>query len=274
MRLFDLTMLLPCPLSWKLVLLSAALAGCSRSSPPEAPPPPPVRVAAAADLASAFEELGRAFERTTGQKVTFSFASTGVLAKQLAEGAPFDLFAAANVAFVDQVVKAGACDGATQALYARGHIVLWTREGGVAPAASLEELADERFKRIAIANPEHAPYGMAAKQALQAAGLWERVQPRLVYGENVRQALQLAETGNVEAAFVSLSLVKGRQGGQWLQVEERLHAPLDQALVTCRRGASPAGGKAFADFIASAEGRGILRRYGFLLPGEPVSSAQ
>lgn len=271
---------LPAPLpwkrlSWKLLLLSAALAaGCSRSSPPEARQAAPVRVAAAADLASAFEEVGRAFERSTGQKVTFSFASTGVLARQLTEGAPFDLFAAANVAFVEQVVKAGACDGATQSLYARGHIVLWTREGGVAPPASLEELAEERFKRIGIANPEHAPYGMAARQALQAAGLWERVQPRLVYGENVRQTLQLAETGNVEAAFVSLSLVKDRPGGQWLAVDEKLHAPLDQALVVCRRGAHPAGGKAFADFVASAEGRGILRRHGFLLPGEAVSNAQ
>lgn len=267
---------LPSPLWWKLLLpLGAALAaGCSRAAPPEATPAAPVRVAAAADLASAFEEQGRAFERTTGRKVTFSFASTGVLARQLAEGAPFDLFAAANVAFVEQVVKAGACDGATQALYARGHIVLWTREGGVAPPGSLEEVVDERFKHIAIANPEHAPYGLAAKQALQAAGLWERVQPRLVYGENVRQTLHLAETGNVEAALVSLSLVQGRQGGRWLEVEGRLHAPMDQALVVCRRGANPAGGKAFADFIASAEGRAILRRHGFLLPGEPVSAAK
>lgn len=230
--------------------------------------PSTVRVAAAADLTLAFEELGRAFERHAGERVVFSFGATGLLAKQLREGAPFDVFAAANTAFVDEVVNAGACDGTTQRPYARGHLVVWTRKGGVAPPTTLAELGDARFKRIAIANPDHAPYGMAAKQALETLGLWDTLKPRLVLGENVRQALQFAETGNVEAAIVARSLIVLDRDNPTLPIDEGLHRPIDQSLVVCKRGSNREGGDRFAAFVASDEGRGIMRRYGFLLPGE------
>lgn len=227
----------------------------------------PIRVAAAADLTRAFEELGQAFEAQSGQRVVFSFGATGLLAKQLREGAPFDVFAAANTAFVDEVVKAGACDGATQRPYARGHLVVWTKKGGVAPPTTLAELGDARFGRIAIANPDHAPYGMAARQALEALSLWRALKPRLVLGENVRQALQFAETGNVEAAIVARSLVIQDRDNPTLPIDETLHRPLDQSLVVCIRGANRKGGERFADFVASDEGRSIMARYGFTLPG-------
>ncbi|MBX3269043.1 MAG: molybdate ABC transporter substrate-binding protein [Sandaracinaceae bacterium] len=246
--------------------LALALAAACRGEP--APEPPPIRVAAAADLALAFEELGRAFEREHGARVTFSFGSTGLLAAQIEQGAPFDLFAAANVAFVDRVVARGACDGRTQTPYARGRIAVWSRRGRVAPPARLEELADPRFARVAIANPEHAPYGQAAKQALERAGVWATVAPRLVQGENVRHTLQLATTGNADAAIVALSLVSADREHPWLLVDEALHAPIEQALVACDGGADRAGGEAFARFVGSPEGRAIMRRHGFLLPGE------
>lgn len=231
----------------------------------------PVRVAAAADLALAFEELGRDFERQTGHSVTFSFGSTGLLAQQLRAGAPFDVFAAANVSFVDDVVAAGACDGATKAPYARGRIAVWTKRGSVAPPAAFEELADRRFTRIAIANPEHAPYGQAAKQALQQARIFRTVESRLVLGENVRQALQFAETGNVEAAIVALALVVDDHDNPWLLVDERRHRPIDQALVVCNHGESREGGSSFARFVNAEPGRAVMRRYGFLLPGEETA---
>ncbi len=249
-----------------LILIALSATSACNQQPKSAP----VRVAAAADLTLAFEELGRDFERQTGRAITFSFGSTGLLAKQLREGAPFDLFAAANASFVDDVVAAGACDGATKAPYARGRIAVWTRRGSVTPAQSFADLADQRFTRIAIANPEHAPYGQAAKQALQHAGLFGSLESRLVFGENVRQALQFAETGNVEAAIVALALVVNDRDNPWLLVEEHMHHPIDQALVVCTRGASREGGSAFALFVNSEPGRAVMRRYGFLMPGEAM----
>jgi molybdate transport system substrate-binding protein len=234
----------------------------------------PIRVAAAADLTDAFTELGQVFEAKTGQSLTFSFGSSGLLAKQIAEGAPFDVFAAANVSFVEQVVAAGACDPKTQASFARGRIVLWTRHGGVAPPEDLRSLSDERFTRIAIANPEHAPYGQAAMEALRDVGVSEAVERRLVYGENVRQTLQFAETGNAEVAIVALALVIHDRRNPWTLIDERHHRPITQALVACDRGGQRTGGAAFAAFVGSAEGRQVMRRYGFVLPGEQLELAR
>jgi molybdate transport system substrate-binding protein len=254
------------------VLVAIAALGCT--SGVDRAPVPPLRIAAASDLTRAFEEIGRTFERESGQAVTFSFGSTGLLAKQIREGAPFDLFAAANVSFVEHVVAAGACDGATQAPYARGRIALWTKRGAAtAPPAGLADLAGAGFRRIAIANPEHAPYGQAARQALARAGLWDTVAPRLVFGENVRHTLQFAETGNVEAAIVALALVVNDRQNPWLLIDESLHRPLEQALVVCTRGSNRRGGEAFARFVSSDAGRAVMRRYGFLLPGEELAEA-
>lgn len=227
----------------------------------------PIKVAAASDLAFAFEEMGKAFEKETGRKVTFTFGSTGQLAKQIAEGAPYDVFAAANISFVDEVVKEGACHEDTKALYARGRIVLWSQKD--APA-TLQGLTDARFARIAIANPEHAPYGKAAKQALESAGIWEAVKPKIVYGENISQTMQFAKSGNVEAAITALSLAKATDGGSYHLVDDNLHRPLDQALVVCKRGVDEKAARQFATFVNSPAGREIMTRHGFVLPGEAV----
>lgn len=259
--------LLPSPPRALVLVLASLLLACGRADGST-----PIRVAAAADLTRAFEELGQAFEKQTGQRVIFSYGATGLLAKQLREGAPFDVFAAANTSFVDEVVRAGVCDGATQRPYARGHLVVWTKKGGMAPPTTLAELADARFKRIAIANPDHAPYGMAAKQALETLGLWDKLKPRLVLGENVRQALQFAETGNVDAAIVARSLVVEDKDNPTLPVDETRHRPIDQSLVVCTRGQNRQGGQRFADFLASDEGKAIMGRYGFALPAVPTGS--
>ncbi|MDQ3335097.1 MAG: molybdate ABC transporter substrate-binding protein [Myxococcota bacterium] len=252
------------PIRVLFLAVLVAVAGCGKR---EASSSDPIKVAAASDLAFAFREVGAAFEKKTGKKVTFTFGSTGQLAKQISEGAPYDVFAAANVSFVDEVVKEQACDGATKAMYARGRIVVWTKRGG-APVTALTDLTDARFVKIAIANPEHAPYGKAAKQAFETAGIWDTVKPKIVYGENVSQTLQFAQTGNVEAAIAALSLAKASDDGEYMVIDENLHKPIDQALVVCKRGVNQAVAKEFAAFVNSDEGRAIMKRFGFLLPGE------
>jgi molybdate transport system substrate-binding protein len=235
---------------------------------PPAPPAergaqqPTVQVAAASDLSVAFEELGRVFEARTGRRVTFSFAASGALAQQLSQGAPFDVFAAANASFVDRAIQAGACDGATKRLYARGHVVAWTRPG-VPRLQALHDLASPRVERISIANPETAPYGKAAKEALQTAGLWAKVEHKIVQADNVRQALQLAQTGNVEVALVARSLVILDTAGAALPIDAALHRPIEQTLVVCRRGKNQDGGRDFAELVESSEGRALLARHGF-----------
>jgi len=231
--------------------------------------PSPLKVAAAADLAIAFKDVGAAYEKKSGDKVVFSFGSTGLLEKQLVQGAPFDVFAAANVSFADDAVKAGACAADSKALYARGRIVVWWRkDSALAPPRSIADLADKRFIKVAIANPEHAPYGKAAEQAMEKAGVWDKVKPKLVFGENVQQALQFAQSGNAEAAVVALSLAVVAQGS-YVLVDDSLHQPIDQALVACGRDPERLKrARAFGAFVNSADGRAIMKKYGFLLPGE------
>ncbi len=228
-----------------------------------------MRVAAAADLALAFKEVGVAFEAETGKKVDFSFGSTGLLAKQIEQGAPFDVFAAANISFVDDVVKSEACDGETKALYAKGRIVMWSKDANALPK-DLKDVAKPEYAKVALANPEHAPYGRAGQQALSKLGIWETVKPRMVYGENVQQTLMFGQSGNAEVAIVALSLAV-TSPGKYTIIDADLHDPLDQAMVACKggsRGARLNEGKSFIAFVGSERGRAIMRRFGFLLPGE------
>lgn len=250
------------------LLLVAVPVSCKKA------PVEPLRVAAAADLAHAFAELSPAFSAQSSPptEVKLTLGATGLLTRQVEQGAPFDIFLAANVSYVEQVVKAGACDGGTVASYARGRLVIWVKGSGGAeltPAA----LSDARFKHIAIANPDHAPYGKAARDALTRAGVWSNVSDRMVYGENVQQAFELARTGNAEAAIVGLSLAIGTKEGSWAMVDEALYGPIEQALVVCNRGTNAAGGRQLKAFIESPPGRVILRKYGFLLPGEALAKA-
>lgn len=246
-----------------LALLCLCIVCCSKPAAQA-----PLRIAAAADLQGAFTELGKELERSTGRRVDISFGSSGLLAKQLEEGAPFDLFAAANASFVDRAVRAGACDGASKVIYARGQIVVWTPKA-VAPPRTLADLSEPRFRKIALANPEHAPYGMAARQALTRAGIWSVLTPRLVYGENVQQALQFARTGNADAALVALSLALSAPEGTSMPVGLDQYQALDQALVVCTRGKATSAAREFAALLASDRGQEVLRHFGFLLDTQP-----
>jgi molybdate transport system substrate-binding protein len=224
-------------------------------------------VAAASDLAPAFEEIGRLFEQTTGVNVVFSFGSTGLLSRQIEQGAPMDLFAAANVEFIDRLGQEGLIIADTKALYARGRITLWTLQNSPLKIERIEDLDSPQVKRIAIANPEHAPYGIAAREAMQSVGLWEKLQPKLIFGENIRQTLQYAVTGNVDVAIVALSLSL-QSNGKWKLIPQELHKPIDQALAVIKTTKYEKEARQFAIFINGTQGRPVMRKYGFILPGE------
>jgi molybdate transport system substrate-binding protein len=255
------------PMKFAFVLLASLLTACSSK-----PSGRTVRVAAASDLAKAFEEVGKEFHAKTGITPLFDFGSSGLLAKQIEQGAPYFLFAAANAEFAQKTVAAGRCDGTTARMYARGRIVVWTPSGVDAPKR-LEDLAEPRFKRIAIANPDHAPYGKAAKQTLEKAGVWAAIEDRIKLGPDVQTTMLYARKSEVEAAIVALSLAVVTDGGTSLKIDPASHEALDQQMVVCGAGEESDAARQLADFIGSREGREIMTRYGFLLPGEAMPGA-
>jgi molybdate transport system substrate-binding protein len=222
-------------------------------------------VAAAADLTGAFDEIAKELLAAKNIKVVFNYGSSGMLARQIENGAPIDLFASANVDFVTQLEQKGLIVPDTKKLYARGRITLWTLKDSPLQIEKITDLTRPEVKRVAIANPEHAPYGMAARQALERTGVWEAVKPKLVYGENIRQTLQYAQTGNVEVAIVALSLSM-QSDGHWVLVPEELHRPLDQGLAVIKGAKDERAARDFVDFILGPQGQAIMKKYGFTLP--------
>jgi molybdate transport system substrate-binding protein len=226
-------------------------------------------VGAAADLNSVFQELGERYEQEYRTQIEFTFGSTGQLAHQIDQGAPIDLFAAANQSFIEDLDQKGRVISETKAIYGRGRIVLWTQEDSPLSLQSLEDLMDPAISRVAIANPDHAPYGIAAREALQSAGLWDDLQPKLILGENIRQTLQYAEMGNVDVAIVALSLAVVVPG-TWELIPEDLHSPLDQMLAVIDGSPHEDEARRFAEFINGEQGRPLMQQYGFVLPGEEL----
>lgn len=230
------------------------------------PPRPTLTVFAASDLAFAFQELVPRFEQAVGVRVTLVLGSSGQFAHQIAQGAPADVFFSADEQFVERLARQGAVLPETRTLYAQGRLALVAARGGPR-LTELAQLREARVRRVAIANPVHAPYGRTAVEALQRVGVWAAVEPKLVYAENVRQALQYVQSGAVEAGVVALAVALG-SGLDWAPVDPRLHAPLNQAAAVVRRSARPELALAFLQFVNGPEGRPVMKRYGFLLPGE------
>ena len=243
------------------VLALACVTACKDKST-TTPAHDELTVAAASDLTPAFEEIGRAFESANKTKVIFIFGSTGMLTRQIENGAPVDLFAAANVSYVDELDKKGLIISDSRAIYARGRITLWTPDTSNIRLQGIADLARPEVQRIAIANPDHAPYGLAAKQALESAGIWDRVKPKLVFADNIRQTLQYAQTGNVDVAIVSLSLSTGSRG-RWTLIPEELHQPIDQGLGIVKTTRNEKAARAFAAFLTGPQGQAIMKKYGF-----------
>ncbi len=232
----------------------------------------PLQVAAASDLRFALEEIAAQFERQGRGEVRLTFGSSGQLATQIEQGAPFDVFFSANEAFVQALARRGHIAPETVQLYAVGRIALWVRAASpLDVTAGLGVLLDERVRFVAIANPEHAPYGIAAVQALRSVGLYERVQPRLVLGENISQTLQFAQTGNADVGIVALSLAIApavRPTGRYWIIPAYLHRPIRQAAGVVARSPQPQRARAFLAFVNGPIGRPVMRRFGFTLPGE------
>lgn len=249
---------------WLIVGL-AGLSGCSEA--PRAKPT--LTVSAAADLTNVFREIGEAFEREQGVHVDFNFGSSGGLARQIEQGADVDVYAAANVAFIDDLASKKLILPGTKALYGRGRLVCWQRDDAPLKIIELTDLTKPEIRHISIANPVTAPYGIAAKQTLESLQLWDQLQVKIVGGENIRQAFQYVETGNADAGLIALPLC--RPGvGHWRLVPEDLHKPLDQALAVIASSKHPEEATAFAKYVTSPAGRTILRRYGLTLPGETL----
>ncbi|HEU4767727.1 MAG TPA: molybdate ABC transporter substrate-binding protein [Pyrinomonadaceae bacterium] len=255
---------LPHPLVVSLLLLGTLIFSFACRDTPQSAPAE-LTVAAASDLTPAFEEIGREFEAANRVKVVFVFGSTGLLTRQIENGAPFDVFAAANVSYIDQLEKMGFIVPDTKRIYARGRITMWTTANSALKIEKIEDLAQPAVERIAIANPDHAPYGLAAREALETARMWQTVQPKLVYADNIRQTLQYAETGNVEVAILALSL-SVQSKGRWVLIPEELHKPIDQGMGVIKSTKNEPAARAFAEFVTGEKGREILRRYGFAFP--------
>ena len=247
-----------------LVALLSAISAC-KDKPTNTSSSQELTVAAASDLMPAFEEIGRAFESAHKTKVVFVFGSTGLLTRQIENGAPVDLFSAAHVSYIEQLEQKGLIVPDSKAIYARGRITLWTPPESNLRLEGIADLARPEVTRVAIANPDHAPYGLAARQALESVGIWDRVRPKLVYGDNIRQTLQYAETGNVDVSIVALSLsVQSR--GRWTLIPEELHKPIDQGMGILKTTKNEPIARTFAAFVNGPQGRAIMQKYGFTFP--------
>ncbi len=217
-------------------------------------------VGAASDLSPLETALRQSFEAKSGVRMRFSFGSSGMLARQVRSGAPYDVYLSANEQFVKDLAKDGLLLPDTARAYATGRLGLWSASGRV---RSVKDLAGPEVRHIAIPNPQHAPYGVAAEQLLRKAGLWEKVQGRLVLAENVRQAFEYARTGNADAVLTSWTLLFDKGG---ILLPDSQHAPIRQAGGVVKGAKNERAARAFLDFLGSGEGQGLLARYGLFPP--------
>jgi molybdate transport system substrate-binding protein len=256
------------PIISAFVMLAAAITGPDAACAQNAP-----TVAAAADLKFALEEIAAKFRTEAGQEVKLSFGSSGNFATQLQQGAPFEIFLSADEGFVFQLADAGKTVD-RGVLYAEGRIVLFAPKGSTfKPDAKFDALRaalmEGSIQRFAIANPEHAPYGRAAEQALKSQGLWDAVKPKLVLGENVSQAAQFAASGSTQGGIFAYSLALSPAIGAlgtYALIPADWHAPLRQRMVLMKSAGGTA--RAFYQYVQTPSARVIFRKYGFVLPGE------
>jgi molybdate transport system substrate-binding protein len=247
-----------------------ASAGCGAERSPRSKGH--VRVAAAADLNAALGALVEKFGESHDVDVTVSYGSSGTFYAQLLNRAPFDLFLSADIEYPRQLAARGLTIPDGEFTYAFGRLVVWVRASSAVDPAhdGLSSLAGSAVKHVAIANPEHAPYGRAAMAALQTDGILDRVRPKLVYGENVAQALQFVQSGAAEAGIVALSLVLApnlKDQGRWAEIPLTAYPRIEQGGTILQWAADVESAKALRAFVVGADGRALLKQYGFFLPG-------
>ena len=231
-----------------------------------------VTVAAASDLTYAMNEIAANFEKATGCTVRLTMGSSGNFLTQIENGAPFDVFFSADIAYPKKLEAEGLAAPGSTYLYAIGKIVLWTRKDSrVDIGKGFSALRDPSVKKIAIANPEHAPYGRAAEEALRQSEVYDAVKDRLVLGDNISQTAEFVESGNADAGIVALSLVLSPamkdKGLVWI-IPEKLYTPIQQGAVAVRAAANPQGARQFLDYVKLPATAELLKRYGFVLPAK------
>lgn len=245
-----------------MLLLTALLAMPARAEP--------LLVAAASDLSYCIDELGAAFAKQAPQaELKVSTGASGNFYAQIRNGAPFDVFLSADMAYPAQLARDGAADAATLTPYALGRIVLWSLDARFDLTQGMAVVNDARVARVAIANPALAPYGRAAKAALEAAGAWQAVQPKLVVGENIAQAVQFVQTGNAQVGIVSLASVMSprlKGSGSYYLIPDTGMAPIEQGAIVTAHGRGKPLAARFVTFLSSPAARDILQRHGFGLP--------
>jgi molybdate transport system substrate-binding protein len=255
---------------------AAPLAACAADpgSAPQAAPKPcgTVTVAAAADLMYATNEIAANFEKATGCALRVSTGSSGNFLSQIENGAPFDVFFSADIEYPKKLEAEGLAVPGSTYLYAVGKIVLWVRNDSLLDISrGLAALRDPSTEKVAIANPQHAPYGRAAEEALRKADVFDAVKNRLVLGENISQAAQFVESGNADAGILALSLALSpgmKEKGRFWRVPENLYTPIQQGVVLVRSSRNPQGARAFLEYMKSPATAALLERYGFVLPGK------
>jgi len=227
-------------------------------------------IAAAADLQQVMKDLSTRFEKQTGIKVSLVFGSSGNFFAQLQNGAPFDLFFSADVDYPRKLEATGLAERGSLYEYATGKIVLWVpSHSRVDVNNGLAAVDDPQIRRLAIANPAHAPYGRAAETALKKAGVWEQVSSKLVFGENISQTAQFASSGNADAAILALSLVLApamKQQGRYSLIPQGMYPPLRQGVVVIKKSAHKSLASRFIEFLKTAEARSLFTQYGFQEP--------
>ena len=218
-------------------------------------------VAVAANFTEAAEEIAKAFTEKTGHEAVFSFGSTGQLYTQITQQAPFEVFLSADEERPALAVEEGSAVPGSQFTYAIGTLVLFSQDPDLVQGE--QTLKNGDFTKIAIANPEAAPYGAAAVQAMQALGVYDQLQPKIVQGNNISQTFQFVETGNAELGFIALAQVaRSDEGSRWV-VPEGLHDPIKQDAVLLTKGADSEAARAFLEFLQGPEAVAIIQKFGY-----------
>jgi molybdate transport system substrate-binding protein len=236
-------------------LAAVLLGGCA------GPAPQPLTIAAAASLAPVFDGLAPELERQLGAPVTFSYGSTANLAEQIRNGAPFDVLAAADAEHVDQLIAEGLLEAGSRSVFANGRLVLAWPTDSTIELRSLEDLLGPAVGYVALANPEFAPYGRAARQALERSSLWMELQPRLIYAESIRDAGQLVISGNADAGLLAASTAISL-GLPSLEVPARLFDPIVHVAAARTQGENHQAALEFLDFLHSAQSAAALQSFG------------
>jgi molybdate transport system substrate-binding protein len=247
-----------------LVFVCCSAAGCGGASPPEAERPArePLHVAAASDLQSVLPALAARFTAASGVEVVPIFGASGQLTQQIRQGAPYDVFLSANEAYVRDLAKAGHIEADSVRVYAQGRLVLMVNKQSKVAVEGLADLTRPEVKRIAIANPEFAPYGLAARQTLEKSGLWERLKPKVVQADTVRLAFQFVQAGNAEVGLVAHSVAQVPEVRS-IEVDPGLHEPILQGLGVIAGSKHGEAARRFTSFLLSDEGRKQLSSFGF-----------